>query len=502
MVSEGSLSSIHGQAPSPAPPAAVPVVPLKLPLTYVSAQTQADQLELNADNSFSLQEAGQTYHGMFSLTGNTLELRISETNANTTATMQGSTLIDGSGQTWVLREQPVLPTPGADVVKNQDVIRLVKAGLDDEIVIAKIGSSRCQFDTSPVALIGLAQSGVSAAVIKTMVAIGAPAAADTPPSPPAAAPSVQPPAGPTLVTGRVVWDGIPVPNALVQLWQSGDHNSSFKLVSTASAADGTFTMREPPTGRLRIGAVGPSPDYGGNHLLYPVTIVAGQRKNVGDLYVFKKLQLLSPANSATITTTTPTLQWTGFPGAARYDVRVFNSKTQQLVLSQSTQSTQIKVSPGLPGGQQYQWDVGAYGSRTMSTADSSTWYFTIPSTVADTAAGPPGQKSQAPSATELAAPKPLGERNYIDIKLGKTKKPQRFGDITLLLKDVDVKTNTYTVEVMADDKITEKRDKRINEPVQFYTSRGGRLPYELVINTVGKNEIVGYLSTPKETVAR
>jgi chromosome segregation ATPase len=108
----------------------------------------------------------------------------------------------------------------------------------------------------------------------------------------------------------------------------------------------------------------------------------------------------------------------------------------------------------------------------------------------------------ATNGKELAALKRLGERNYIDIKLGKTKQAQRFGDITLLLKDANVKKNRYTVEVMADDKLTEKKDKSINEPVQFYTSKGGRLPYELVINTVGKNEIVGYLSTPKETVAR
>ena len=108
----------------------------------------------------------------------------------------------------------------------------------------------------------------------------------------------------------------------------------------------------------------------------------------------------------------------------------------------------------------------------------------------------------ATNGKELAALKRLGDRNYIDIKLGKTKQPQRFGDITLLLKDANVKKNRYTVEVMADDKLTEKKDKSINEPVQFYTSKGGRLPYELVINTVGKNEIVGYLSTPKETVAR
>jgi acetolactate synthase small subunit len=108
----------------------------------------------------------------------------------------------------------------------------------------------------------------------------------------------------------------------------------------------------------------------------------------------------------------------------------------------------------------------------------------------------------ATNAREQAALKRLGERNYIDIRLGKTKQPVRFGDIALLLKNVDVKKNTYSVEVTADDKLTLKENKRINEPVQFYTSKGGRLPYELVINQINKNEIVGYLSAPKETVAR
>jgi hypothetical protein len=108
----------------------------------------------------------------------------------------------------------------------------------------------------------------------------------------------------------------------------------------------------------------------------------------------------------------------------------------------------------------------------------------------------------ATNANELAALKLRGERNYIDVKLGKTKAPQRFGDITLLLRGTDAKKNRYTVQVMADDKLTEKKDKTINEPVQFYTAKGGHIPYELVINKVDKNQIVGYLSTPKVEATR
>jgi len=166
-------------APATTPPPAttaarapeVPVVPLKLPSTYAKAETPADQLQLNADNSFSLQEGGQTYHGTFVATGSTLKLNISG-GPETTATIQGSNLTDGSGQTWVLREQNVPGAAAAAVFQNQDVIKMVKAGLDDALIIAKIGSSNCRFDTSTDALIQLKQSGVSSAVLKAVVAAG------------------------------------------------------------------------------------------------------------------------------------------------------------------------------------------------------------------------------------------------------------------------------------------------------------------------------------------
>jgi DNA repair exonuclease SbcCD ATPase subunit len=110
----------------------------------------------------------------------------------------------------------------------------------------------------------------------------------------------------------------------------------------------------------------------------------------------------------------------------------------------------------------------------------------------------------ATNAGELQALKKLGERNYIDVKLGKSKAPQRFGDISLQLEKIDPKKNTFTVLIIADDKKVEKKDKGANEPVQFYVSKGGHIPYELVINTVNKKpeQIVGYLATPKVETTR
>ena len=107
----------------------------------------------------------------------------------------------------------------------------------------------------------------------------------------------------------------------------------------------------------------------------------------------------------------------------------------------------------------------------------------------------------ATNGKELNALKQLGERNYFEFNIKKSKQPQRVGDVTLLLKKADTKRNRFTVEVMADDKKTEKKDRNINEPIQFYTGKA-RQPYELVVNQVNKDQIVGYLATPKVQVTR
>ena len=88
----------------------------------------------------------------------------------------------------------------------------------------------------------------------------------------------------------------------------------------------------------------------------------------------------------------------------------------------------------------------------------------------------------ATNGSEIAALRALGERNITEFRLTKTKDRQRVGDISLLLKKVDVKKNKFTVEVMADDKVTEKRDKSINEPLQFYTSKA-HIQYLVLLKT-------------------
>jgi len=102
----------------------------------------------------------------------------------------------------------------------------------------------------------------------------------------------------------------------------------------------------------------------------------------------------------------------------------------------------------------------------------------------------------ATNAKELAALKAQGERGYFEFNLTRTKGPQAVGTIKLALQKADPKRNRYTVSVLADDKRIEKRDKTINEPVQFYLL-GARQPCEIVVNEVHKDRVVGYLAIPK-----
>jgi hypothetical protein len=97
---------------------------------------------------------------------------------------------------------------------------------------------------------------------------------------------------------------------------------------------------------------------------------------------------------------------------------------------------------------------------------------------------------------ELEVLKHKGDRNYYEFTLTKgQKKP--VGTVSLELKKTDMKKSKFTLTVYADDRSYEKKDRNVNEPLQFYSGKDPAL-YEIVVNTIGsKNQITGYLSTPK-----
>lgn len=108
----------------------------------------------------------------------------------------------------------------------------------------------------------------------------------------------------------------------------------------------------------------------------------------------------------------------------------------------------------------------------------------------------------ATNSSEIQMIRDLGDRHVYEFTLTKSNGLQRVGDIQVILDKTDAKRNRFTVEILAADQRVEKRDKNINEPVQFYVPGRGAQPYELVINEVGKDTVKGYLATPIVTIAR
>jgi predicted nucleic acid-binding Zn-ribbon protein len=107
----------------------------------------------------------------------------------------------------------------------------------------------------------------------------------------------------------------------------------------------------------------------------------------------------------------------------------------------------------------------------------------------------------ATNAKQVQELRDLGDRNIYEFTLAKNGKTQRVGDIEMVLRKADMGHNRFTVDILADDKRVEKKDRTVNEPVQFYTSKAHQ-PYEIVVNQVTKNQVVGYLATPKVTISR
>ncbi len=103
----------------------------------------------------------------------------------------------------------------------------------------------------------------------------------------------------------------------------------------------------------------------------------------------------------------------------------------------------------------------------------------------------------ARNSSELAALRAKGERDYFEFTIPKKNVSTKVGDILLVLTKTDPKKGKFNVKVIADDNQLEKKDRTINEPVQFLVGRT-LVRYELVVNWVQKDRVGGYLSIPKD----
>ena len=103
----------------------------------------------------------------------------------------------------------------------------------------------------------------------------------------------------------------------------------------------------------------------------------------------------------------------------------------------------------------------------------------------------------AHNSDEVALLKRRGERDYYEFDISK-KDVKRVAGIRLGLDKADTKAHRYDVTLQIDDNKVQKKGQLVNEPVQFLVGKD-RVRYELVVNSVDKDRIRGYVSTPKDT---
>jgi hypothetical protein len=92
----------------------------------------------------------------------------------------------------------------------------------------------------------------------------------------------------------------------------------------------------------------------------------------------------------------------------------------------------------------------------------------------------------------------MGQRDYFEFTVTRKAGAQKIGSVQVELKGTNQKKNQFSINVLADDKTFEKKNRSVNEPIFFYTG-GSHAALELVINKVNKSTASGYLSVPKAT---
>jgi hypothetical protein len=95
----------------------------------------------------------------------------------------------------------------------------------------------------------------------------------------------------------------------------------------------------------------------------------------------------------------------------------------------------------------------------------------------------------------------LGERDYIEFTIDTKNKPQKVGAFVVELKGTNPTKHRYNVALIVDDSRIEKKNLPVDEPI-FFHQGNDRRPLELVVNTVAKDKVTGYISVPKAAGAQ
>jgi len=106
------------------------------------------------------------------------------------------------------------------------------------------------------------------------------------------------------------------------------------------------------------------------------------------------------------------------------------------------------------------------------------------------------QGSIAKTHDELVVLERKGERAYYEFDIDKSKQFAHAGPVGISLRKANTKHQYADLELMVDDRQMSKKHLNLYEPATFYPGEEQR-PLELVINSISKNHIHGYISGPK-----
>ena len=105
------------------------------------------------------------------------------------------------------------------------------------------------------------------------------------------------------------------------------------------------------------------------------------------------------------------------------------------------------------------------------------------------------------NSSEIGQLRDFNERTYLTFRLPKSGKLYKIGGVLMRLRKTEPKRHRFSIELLADDRKMIKKDHYVNEPLQFYIGDSKR-PYEIVMTSVKKDQVMGFLATPKIQMAR
>jgi len=106
------------------------------------------------------------------------------------------------------------------------------------------------------------------------------------------------------------------------------------------------------------------------------------------------------------------------------------------------------------------------------------------------------QSSIGKTHDEIVVLQRRGERNYYEFDIEKSKQFSHTGPVGVSLRKANTKHQYADLELMVDDREVSKKHLNLYEPAMFYPD-DSRQPLEVVVISILKNHIRGYISAPK-----